>query len=217
MSNFEINAELREVKGTSASRRLRRLEGLTPGIVYGAGQEVTQVTMQLKDLNKAFEDEGFFSHIIKLNLNGKAEDVMIKDVQRHPFRPIVLHVDFLRVNKDTIIKQRIPLHFINQDECKGVKLEGGKITHVMSDVEVICAAGVLPEFIEVDMIDAEVGSIIHLSDLKLAEGVKILALTHGEDHDAAVVNVTIPKGVSDEDEEAAAAAPAEGEEAPAAE
>ncbi len=141
MSNFEINAELREVKGTSASRRLRREQGLTPGIVYGAGKEVTQVTMLLKDLNKAFENEGFFSHIIKLNVNGKSEDVMIKDVQRHAFRPVVLHVDFLRVNKDTIIKQHIPLHFINEEECKGVKLQGGKITHVMSDVEVICAAG----------------------------------------------------------------------------
>jgi len=214
MSNFEINAELREVKGTSASRRLRREQGLTPGIVYGAGKEVTQVTMLLKDLNKAFENEGFFSHIIKLNVNGKSEDVMIKDVQRHAFRPVVLHVDFLRVNKDSIIKQHIPLHFINEEECKGVKLQGGKITHVMSDVEVICAAGDLPEFIEVDMIDAEVGTIIHLSELKLSEGVKILALTHGADHDASVVNVAIPKGVADEDE---AAESAEGEEAPAAE
>ncbi|MEY8246760.1 MAG: 50S ribosomal protein L25/general stress protein Ctc [Bermanella sp.] len=213
MSNFEINAELRELTGTSASRRLRREQGITPGIVYGAGKEPTQVTMQLKDLNKAFENEGFFSHIIKLNLDGKSEDVMIKDVQRHAFRPIVLHVDFLRVNKDTIIKQHIPLHFINEEECQGVKLQGGKITHVMSDVEVICAAGDLPEFIEVDMIDAEVGTIIHLSELKLAEGVKVLALTHGEDHDASVVNVAIPKGVADDE----AADSAEGEEAPAAE
>ncbi|MEY8204097.1 MAG: 50S ribosomal protein L25/general stress protein Ctc [Bermanella sp.] len=214
MSNFEINAELRELTGTSASRRLRREQGITPGIVYGAGKEPTQVTMQLKDLNKAFENEGFFSHIIKLNLDGKSEDVMIKDVQRHAFRPIVLHVDFLRVNKDTIIKQHIPLHFINEEECQGVKLQGGKITHVMSDVEVICAAGDLPEFIEVDMIDAEVGTIIHLSELKLSAGVKILALTHGEDHDASVVNVAIPKGVADDEE---AADSAEGEEAPAAE
>ncbi len=217
MSKFEINAELRELTGTSASRRLRRLEGITPGIVYGAGKEVTQVTMQLKDLNKAFENEGFFSHIIKLNLNGKAEDVLIKDVQRHPFRPIVLHVDFLRVNKDTIIKQHIPLHFINEETCPGVKLQGGKVTHVMSDVEVICAAGDLPEFIEVDLAEAEVGAIIHLSELVMPKGVKVLALTHGADHDASVVNVAVPKGVSEEEETEAAETAEGGEEAPAAE
>ncbi|MEH6346044.1 MAG: 50S ribosomal protein L25/general stress protein Ctc [Bermanella sp.] len=211
MADFELNAELREVKGTSASRRLRRLEGLTPAIVYGADKEVTQVTMALKDLNKAFEDERFFSHIVKLNVSGTVETVLIKDVQRHPFRPIVLHVDFLRVNDDTIIKQHIPLHFINEEECKGVKLQGGKITHVMSDVEVICAAGVLPEFIEVDLADAEVGTLVHLSDLVMPEGVKVLALTHGADHDASVVSVAIPKGAATDEEEEA------GEEAPAAE
>jgi large subunit ribosomal protein L25 len=202
MSNFELNADLREVKGTSASRRLRREEGLTPGIVYGAGKEVTQVTLQLKDLNKAFENEGFFSHIVQLNVGGTVENVLIKDVQRHAFRPVVMHVDFLRVNNDTIIKQHIPLHFINEEACKGVKLQGGKITHTISDVEVICAAGVLPEFIEVDMIDAEVGTLVHLSDLKLPEGVKVLALTHGADHDAAVVSVAIPKGAAADEEEA---------------
>lgn len=202
MANFELNAELREVKGTSASRRLRREEGLTPAIVYGAGKEVTQVTMQLKDLNKAFENEGFFSHIVQLNVAGTVENVLVKDVQRHPFRPIVMHVDFLRVNNDTIIKQHIPLHFINEDECKGVKLQGGKITHVMSDVEVICAAGVLPEFIEVDLATAEVGTLIHLSDLVMPEGVKVLALTHGADHDASVVSVAVPKGAAADEEEA---------------
>lgn len=207
MADFELNAELREVKGTSASRRLRREEGLTPAIVYGAGKEVTQVTMQLKDLNKAFEDERFFSHIVQLNVAGTVENVLIKDVQRHPFRPIVMHVDFLRVNNDTIIKQHVPLHFINEEACKGAKLQGGKITHTISDVEVICAAGVLPEFIEVDMTEIEVGTIIHLSELVMPEGVKVLALTHGADHDASVVSVLAPKGKTDEElaeEEAAA-------------
>ena len=202
MADFELNAELREVKGTSASRRLRRLEGLTPAIVYGAGKEVTQVTMQIKDLNKAFTDEGFFSHIVQLNVAGTVENVLIKDVQRHPFRPVIMHVDFLRVNNDTIIKQHIPLHFINEEACKGVKLQGGKITHTVSDVEVICAAGVLPEFIEVDLVDAEVGTLIHLSDLVMPEGVKVLALTHGADHDASVVSVAVPKGAAADEEEA---------------
>ena len=213
MANYELNAEVREVKGKGASRRLRRLEAITPAIVYGGEKAPQNVTLALKDLNKAFEDEGFFSHIVTLNIGSTAEQVLIKDVQRHPFKPVVLHVDFQRVSDETIIKQHIPLHFINEDTCKGVKLQGGKVTHVTSDVVVICAAANLPEFIEVDLADVEVGTQIHLSDLKLPEGVEILALTHGADHDASVAHVDVPKGSAADDEEEAAA----GEEAPAAE
>jgi len=182
------------VKGKGASRRLRREAGKTPGIVYGGEKEPTQVTLELKDLNKAFEDEGFFSHIVKLNVGGTAENVLIKDVQRHPYKPVVLHVDFQRVSNTTVIKQHIPLHFINEEACKGVKLQGGKITHTINDVVVVCEAGKLPEFIEVDLINAEVGTTLHLSDLQLPEGVQILELTHGADHDSAVVSVDVPKG-----------------------
>ena len=208
MANYELNAEVREVKGKGASRRLRREAGKTPGIVYGGEKEPTQVTLELKDLNKAFEDEGFFSHIVKLNVAGTAENVLIKDVQRHPYKPVVLHVDFQRVSNTTVIKQHIPLHFINEDTCKGVKLQGGKVTHNVNDVVVICEAGKLPEFIEVDLADVEVGTTLHLSDLKLAEGVQILELTHGADHDSAVVSVDVPKGAAaaDEDGEEEAAA-----------
>ncbi|GAA6135635.1 50S ribosomal protein L25/general stress protein Ctc [Oceaniserpentilla sp. 4NH20-0058] len=209
MTNFELNAEVREVKGKGASRRLRREAGKTPGIVYGGDKEPTQVTLELKELNKAFEDEGFFSHIIKLNVAGGTESVLIKDVQRHPYKPVVLHVDFQRVSNTTIIKQHIPLHFINEESCKGVKLQGGKVKHTISDVMVICEAGKLPEFIEVDLKDAEVGTILHLSDLVLPEGVEILELTHGSDHDAAVVSIDIPKGVAADEEDGAEEAPAE--------
>lgn len=209
MANFELNAEVREVKGKGASRRLRREAGKTPGIVYGGDKEPTQVTLELKELNKAFEDEGFFSHIIKLNVAGGTESVLIKDVQRHPYKPVVLHVDFQRVSNTTIIKQHIPLHFINEESCKGVKLQGGKVKHTISDVMVICEAGKLPEFIEVDLKDAEVGTMLHLSDLKLPEGVEILELTHGSDHDAAVVSIDIPKGAAVDEEDGAEEAPAE--------
>lgn len=201
MANFELNAEVRDVKGKGASRRLRREAGKTPGIVYGGDKEPTQVTLALKDLNKAFEDEGFFSHIIKLNIADTTETVLIKDVQRHPFKPVVLHVDFQRVSATTIIKQHIPLHFINEETCKGVKLQGGKVTHTINDVVVICEAGKLPEFIEVDLADAEVGTTLHLSDLKLPEGVQILELTHGSDHDSSVVSVDVPKGAAAGDED----------------
>lgn len=206
MATFELNAQLREVKGTGASRRLRRLEGITPGIVYGGGKEPTQVTLALKDLNKSFEDEGFFSHVVKLNISGTNENVLIKAVQRHAFKPVILHVDFQRVSANTIVKQNIPLHFINEDVCKGVKLQGGKIAHVISNVMVICEAGKLPEFIEVDLADIEVGTIVHMSDLKLPEGVQILELTHGSDHDAPVVSVDAIKGGAASTEEAEAAA-----------
>jgi large subunit ribosomal protein L25 len=212
MANYELNATIREVKGKGASRRLRRLEAITPAIVYGGETPPVQVTLALKDLNKAFEDEGFFSSIVTLNVEGgKAENVLIKAVQRHPFKPMVLHVDFLRVTNATIIKQNIPLHFINEETSPGVKQQGGKVTHVMSDVEIICAAGDLPEFIEVDLADAEVGTHIHLSDLKLPKGVQILALTHGADHDESVAHLEVPKGVSEEESDE------EGEAAPAAE
>ena len=205
MANYELNAEVREVKGKGASRRLRREEGLTPAIVYGGDKEPTQVTLAHKDVIKAFEDEGFFSHVVKLNVGGAAENVLIKDVQRHAYKPVVMHVDFQRVSATTKVKQHIPLHFINEETCKGVKLQGGKISHNISDVVVVCEAGKLPEFIEVDMADVEVGTTLHLSDLKLAEGVQILELTHGADHDAAVVSVDAPKGAAADD--------AEGEEA----
>lgn len=212
MANYELNSVLREVKGKGASRRLRRLELITPAIVYGGEKAPVQVTLALKDLNKSFEDEGFFSHIVKLNVEGgETENVLIKDVQRHPFKPMVLHVDFQRVTNSTIIKQNIPLHFINEDTSKGVKLQGGKVTHVMSNVVVICAAGDLPEFIEVDLADAEVGTHVHLSDLVMPKGVQVLALTYGADHDSSVAHLEVPKGAVEDDAEA------EGEAAPAAE
>jgi len=200
MTDYVLNAEPRELKGTSASRRLRRESGKTPGIVYGGEKEPTQVTLELKELNKAFEDEGFFSQIVKLNIAGNTETVLVKDVQRHAYKPVILHVDFQRVSNSTVIKQHIPLHFINEENCKGVKLQGGKVKHTISDVMVICEAGNLPEFIEVDLADAEVGTMLHLSDLVLPKGVEILELTHGADHDAAVVSIDIPKGSASDDE-----------------
>jgi large subunit ribosomal protein L25 len=123
---------------------------------------------------------------------------------------VILPVGLGRVSNTTVIKQHIPLHFINEESCKGVKLQGGKVKHTISDVLVICEAGKLPEFIEVDLADAEVGTILHLSDLKLPEGVEILELTHGSDHDSAVLSIDVPKGAAaDEDGEASEEAPAE--------
>ena len=199
--NFEIKAVSRDVQGKGASRRLRR-EGLVPGIIYGGDTEPQMIATQHNELLLHLEHEAFYSHILTVNLDGKAQKVVLKDLQRHPAKPFVLHLDLLRVSDKDRIKMHVPLHFLNEDTCPGVKA-GGKISHVMTDVEVICAAKDLPEFIEVDMAGMNVGDTIHLSELNMPEGVEVLALTHGDGHDTGVVAIHAAKGGADEAEEAA--------------
>jgi large subunit ribosomal protein L25 len=191
--NFEISAVSRDVQGKGASRRLRR-EGLVPGIIYGGDAEPQMFATRHNELLLHLEHEAFYSHILTVKLDGKAQKVVLKDLQRHPSKPFVMHVDLLRVSDKDRIKMHVPLHFINEETCPGVKA-GGKVSHVMSDVEVICAAQDLPEFIEVDMAGMNVGDTIHLSELKMPAGVEVLALTHGdEDHDTGVVAIHAAKG-----------------------
>ena len=211
---FTLNATSRDVIGKGASRRLRREEGLVPGIVYGgkhAGKARKPVSISIKanELNKAIEEEAFFSHIITLTVDDKAEQVLVKDIQRHVYKPEVLHIDFLRVAKNTKIKAHVPVHFINEEACVGVKMGGGMISHLMTSIDVICNAGDLPEFIEIDMTDLDVGSVVHLSDVKYPKGVESLALSHGPDHDASVAAVNAPKKSADADEEGGEEAAAE--------
>jgi large subunit ribosomal protein L25 len=193
MSDFNLSAELRADSGKGASRRLRRANGV-PAIVYGAGAEPVAITMKANELNKLLESEAFYSSIINLNVAGNTETVVLKDLQRHPSQPLIWHADFLRVSADTTIKAHIPLHFLNEESCVGVKMGGGKITHQLTSIDVICHADHLPEFITVDLIAVEVGTVIHLSDLVMPEGVQSLALSHGAEHDTAVVSVLAPKG-----------------------
>lgn len=210
MSNeFSLNAQARDVKGKGSSRRLRRLEGTIPAIVYGGEKEPQSISLAHKDIIKATENEAFFAHIIDLNIDGNAESVIVKDMQRHPAKPMILHVDFLRVNKNVEINVNVPLHFINEESCKGVKLQGGKISHNLSEVEVICLPGDLPEFINVDMADVEIDQIVHLSDLALPSGVSLAAFSHGDEHehDLPVVAIHAPKGGSEEVDEGAPEAP----------
>ncbi|MCF7980623.1 MAG: 50S ribosomal protein L25/general stress protein Ctc [Pseudomonadales bacterium] len=203
---FEINAEKREVVGKGSSRRLRRLEDKVPGIIYGGKKKNPQnITLMHKDLLKATENEAFFSHILTLNLEGTQEQVVVKDMQRHPAKPKILHVDFQRVSKDVAIHIHVPLHFVNEDTCVGVKKQGGAISHSMTEVEISCLPGDLPEYIEVDMLKVEIDQIVHLSDLVLPKGVELIALTHGEDHDLPVVSVHTPKKAAEETEEVDAA------------
>ena len=197
-TDFTLNAKGREDTGKGASRRLRRLAGEVPAIIYGGKKQPEQVSLAHKDVIKALENEGFFSQVISLDVDGKAEDVVIKDIQRHPAKALVLHMDFLRVSKTTKLTTRIPLHFINEDVCVGVKMGGGLIAHSMTELEIQCLPQDLPEYLDVDMAEVEIGQTVHISDIKLPAGVESVALSYGEDHDLPVATVNKPKAVEEE-------------------
>jgi len=211
-TDFTLHAKGREDTGKGASRRLRRLAGEIPAIVYGGKKDPARIALIHKDVMKALENEAFYSHIIALDIDGKPEDVIVKDVQRHPAKAIVLHMDFLRVSKNTKLQTRVPLHFINEDICVGVKLGGGLIAHSMTELEIMCLPADLPEYLEVDMADVDLGQTLHISDIKLPKGVESVALSHGGDHDLPIAAVNKSKA-KDEDEEAAPAPDADAGEA----
>ena len=194
-TNFTINAKSREDTGKGASRRLRRLTGEVPAIIYGGKKDAEKISILHKDITKALENDAVYSSIISLSIDGKAEDTIIKDIQRHPAKQIILHMDFLRVSKTTKLQTRVPLNFINEDICVGVKLGGGLIAHTMTDIEVSCLPKDLPESIDVDMAEVEVGQIVHLSDLTLPDGVESVSLSQGADYDLTVATVNKQKAV----------------------
>jgi large subunit ribosomal protein L25 len=199
--NFEIVAVSRGDQGKGASRRLRR-EGMVPGIIYGGGRDPEMFATKHNELIRHLDHEAFYSHILTVKVDGKAQKVVLKDLQRHPSKPFVTHVDLLRVAEGDRIKMHVPLHFLNEETAPGVKA-GGQVSHTMTDVEVICEAQDLPEFIEVDLGAMAVGDIVHLSQLKLPEGVALVAFSHGDeaDHDAAVVAIHAPRGSAGEETE----------------
>ena len=194
-TNFTINAKSREDTGKGASRRLRRLTGEVPAIIYGGKKDAEKISILHKDITKALENDAVYSSIISLSIDGKAEDTIIKDIQRHPAKQIILHMDFLRVSKTTKLQTRVPLNFINEDICVGVKLGGGLIAHTMTDIEVSCLPRDLPEAIDVDMAEVDVGQIVHLSDLTLPDGVESVSLSQGADYDLTVATVNKQKAV----------------------
>ncbi|GAB1262538.1 50S ribosomal protein L25/general stress protein Ctc [Aurantivibrio plasticivorans] len=197
--DFTLDANARADVGKGASRRLRREAAQVPAIIYGGKKKPENVSILHKDLMKQLENEAFYSHIITLNVDGKAQDVILKDLQRHPAKPQVLHADFLRVSKSQKLHTKVPLHFINEASSKGVKMQGGVVSHSMTELDITCLPQNLPEFIEVDLAEVEVGQIIHISDLKLPKGVESVALSHGEDHDLPVASINKPKGSSSDD------------------
>lgn len=192
-ANFTLNAQTRTNEGKGASRRLRRLEQKVPAVIYGGSAAAQSITLELRELVKALENEAFYSHVLTITVDGQPQAAVLKALQRHPVKNLPMHADFLRVDAAHKLTMKIPLHFLNQDTCVGVKLEGGEITHFTSEVEVACLPSNLPEFIAVDMAAVHVGTTLHLSDLVLPAGVEIPALALGHDHDQPVANVHASK------------------------
>ena len=194
MTEFVLNARTRADMGKGASRRLRRLAEEVPAIIYGGDTAPQPIALSHRELAHALENEAYYSHIISLQVDGKVQDVILKDLQSHPARPVILHADFLRVDRTHKLTTRVPLHFVNEETCIGVRQQGGMIQHNLADLEIHCLPADLPEYIEVDMAGVELGQILHISDLPLPSGVESVALAHGADHDLPVVAVNKPKG-----------------------
>ena len=198
-TNFVINARSREDTGKGASRRLRRQSGEVPAIIYGGKKHAEKISILHKDITKALENEAVYSSIISLAVDGKAEDTIIKDIQRHPAKQVILHLDFLRVSKTTKLQTRVPLNFLNEDICVGVKMGGGLIAHTMTDIEVSCLPKDLPESIDVDMEQIDIGQIVHLSDIKMPSGVESVSLSQGAEYDLTVATVNKQKAADIEE------------------
>ena len=201
MENFEINAQKRTDIGKGASRRLRR-SGNIPAIIYGGDQKPVALTISHNELLKHLEHEAFYSHILIVNIDNQPERVILKDLQRHPYRPVILHMDLQRVSEAEKVHMKVPLHFINEETCIGVKQGGGVIARQKSDLEIRCLPKYLPEFIEIDLAKVKLNQIVHVSDLILPEGVELVTLTNkGDKHDLPVVSIHLARGDKAEDDE----------------
>jgi len=211
-SKYQLEAEMRDDLGKGASRRLRR-ENKIPAVLYGAGRPAWSLTLKENQLMRNLQEESFYAAIIELKLDGKPQKVFLRDMQRHPAKSTVLHVDLQRVRDDVEMTVTIPLHFLNEETSHGVKMEGGQTLRNMVDIEITCLPGVLPEFVEVDLIDLNLGDSLHISDIVLPEGVVSTQLSYGEDHDQPVISIVAPKAEEVIEDEAPEAPETEGDEA----
>jgi len=203
-TTFTLSATKRSEMGKGASRRLRRLADIVPAIVYGAGQEPVNISLEHRVLRKALENEAFYSHIIDLTIDGKGEKVVLKALQRHPYKAIIMHADFLRVDANAKIHMHVPLHFKGEEIAPGVKTAGGIMNRFIVEAQVTCLPSDLPEFLEVDVSKLEIDQILHLSDLNPPKGVVFSSLAHG--NDIAVVGIHAPRGAAQQDDIDVAAA-----------
>lgn len=201
---FELEASVRENIGRGASRRLRQSDQI-PAVVYGAGEDAISLALDHNKTIHALSNEAFYSHILTLKVGKKSEKVILKDMQRHPTKPRITHIDFLRVRADQKLQMHVPIHFIGEDKAPGLD-EGGVFQHLLNDIEVSCLPGDLPEFIEVDVSNLALNQTLHLSDLTLPKGVELAV----EGHDTPVISIHVPRVIEEEP------APAETEEGEAA-
>lgn len=186
MSEHKISATGREAAGKGASRRLRRAASI-PAIVYGANAAPQSIQLEHEKTWLASQNEWFYSSILDLELDGKVQKVLLRDIQRHPYKQIIMHLDFQRVDENQALRAKVPLHFLNQEKSPAGKTAGVVITHELNEVEVSCLPKDLPEFVEIDLANLAVGGIVHLSELKLPKGVEIPQLKLGKEYDVAVV------------------------------
>jgi len=196
IDTFTVDAVSRTDEGKGASRRLRRA-GKFPAVIYGGDKAPQSITLEHNYMLRHVEHEAFFSHILDINVDGKTEKAILKDIQWHNYKPAIVHMDFLRVDASSVIKVQVPVHVLGEDVCPGAKA-GGVVSHQMNSVEVTCPASKLPEFIEADVSALNVGESLHLSDLKLPEGVSLVELSHGAEHDLPVVTVVVTRGAAAE-------------------
>ena len=201
-TEFDLVAEERTDSGKGASRRLRRA-GKVPAIVYGAGREPRSVCFEQDKLLHKMENEAFFSSVLSVSVKGKARQCILKDVQMHPAKRQVLHLDLQRIVADEAIRMTVPIHFLNEETAPGVKVGGGSVSHTLSEVEVSCLPANLPEYLELDIGELELDESLMLSDIKLREGVELPDLIN--DHDRSIVSIHIIKAAPVEEEEGEAA------------
>ena len=209
--DFDLIAELRDDKGKGASRRLRR-EGKVPAILYGGGRPPRNLAFDHNRVIQQLENESFYSSVLSVKVGDKEQAVILKDLQRHPAKRQILHMDLQRIREDEEIRMNVPIHFLNEDIAVGVKQSGGKVSHLMTDVEVVCLPKDLPEYLEIDIADVELNEMRYISDIPLPEGVTIPLLAQGEEADQPIVSIQIIKEmVIEEEEEALEEAVAAGE------
>ncbi|RUR19997.1 50S ribosomal protein L25/general stress protein Ctc [Legionella sp. km535] len=199
MSTILLEAETRTDMGKGASRRLRRLENKVPAVIYGGDKEPKSIHFLHNKVIKALETESIYSSVFDISVDGKVEHVILKALQRHPYKPLVMHMDLQRVSGKDVLVKLVPIHYINEQKSAGVKA-GGIINHTMTQVEIRCQAKDLPEFIEVDMTNVGMDDVVHLSNLKLPKGVHLTVDVTDGSHDAPVVSIHAPKVSSAEEE-----------------
>ncbi len=195
-----LAASERQSEGKSANRNLRR-SGYIPGVLYGGKDEPKKISIMEKDIVKATEIAGFATQILQISMDGKDVDVVVKEIQRHPATSRVLHADFMRVDPDSKITLVVPIRTLNDESCIGVKVSGGQVNHLINDIEISCLASNLPEQLEIDVQEMDIGDTVSLSEIKLPEGVEITILQQDEDRDQAVVSVTETREMIIEEEE----------------